>query len=105
MRSRVKLWQLIAAALLAGAAAQAETIPPQYLEIERKSCSDSCAKAGNPAPYCQRYCDCAIGKMKAQIPFETYSGVGQAAVKDEPQPPGAVDKLADIYTACAQETQ
>jgi hypothetical protein len=102
------LRRLGAAALLLtllAAAAPAETIPPQYLEVERKSCNESCGKTGNPGPWCKRYCDCSIGKLKTQLPFATYSGVGQAAVEDAPQPPGAVDKLAGIYTACTKETQ
>ncbi|GAB2175311.1 hypothetical protein DLREEDagr8_08690 [Dongia sp. agr-C8] len=102
-----RLRRIGAAALLPvlAAAAQAETIPAEYLAIERQACNESCAKAGSPAAWCKRYCDCSIGKMKAEIPFEIYSGVGQAAVKDAPQPPGVTDKLAEIAAACAQQTQ
>lgn len=111
MRSRVMLLQLRhlgAAALLlsaAAVAARAETIPPHYLEVERKSCTDSCSQAGSPAAWCKRYCDCSIARMKAKIPFEQYRAVEAAAVADTPQPPGAVDKLTGIAAACAKETQ
>jgi hypothetical protein len=108
MQSRVMLWQMrlgAAALLLWSVAARAEPIPSEYLEVERQSCNQSCTGAGSPAAWCKRYCDCSIGRMKAEIPFAQYSQVGAAAVADAPQPPGLTDKLAAIAAACAKQTQ
>ncbi len=108
MQSRLMLWQLRAlgaVALFAAAVAQAEPIPAEYLEIERKSCNQSCARENASAQWCKRYCDCNIAKMKARISYQEYAGVETAAIQDAPQSPGAIDKLTDIFTSCAKETQ
>jgi len=94
----------VAAILLAGAA-QAETIPPDYLEADRKQCNESCIKEQNPAQWCARYCDCTLKKMKAQITFQEYGAVSTAAVEDTPQPPKPLDKLAGVIASCRQETK
>jgi len=85
--------------------AEAETIPKEYLEADRKQCNESCTGGGQQKQWCARYCDCTMKKMKAEITFEEYSAVSKAAVEDTPQPPNPLDKLSALATSCAQETK
>jgi hypothetical protein len=90
--------------MLAGAA-QAEPIPPEYIAFERRTCNEACTKDGASAQLCERYCDCSIEKLKAQVTFEEYTATGQSSAEDKTPPAGVPEKLAAIATSCAKETQ
>jgi uncharacterized membrane protein len=103
MRAWITLLPLLLTAL--ATLAEAEPIPPEYLEADRQQCNLSCTQENHPAQWCARYCDCTMQKMKAQITFEEYSAVSKAAVEDTPQPPNPLDKLSALATSCREETK
>ena len=87
------------------AAAQAETIPDEYLAVDRKTCNQACTEKGAAADWCQRNCDCSLDKVKAQVTLEEYMAVSQAMAQNQDPPAASIAKLTDIAKSCAQETK
>ena len=101
---RPRLWGGAVFLLMAlTAVAQAETIPQEYLEVDRKTCNQSCAAKGATQDFCARVCDCSLERVKRQVSLEEYMAVSTAMSQNQTPPAASMRKLADIATSCAQE--